>query len=80
MTRSKKNNVQWNQHPLISTVLWILGTELSQEQVEKPSRNGSHNNVCWKDEQGGNINEYISHIQLSPNSPLERKQSSSSLP
>jgi len=63
-------SLKWNQHPVIATVLWILGTEHSAKnginnENEKSANFNSQGklNVIWKDEQGGNINEYISQVQ-----------------
>jgi hypothetical protein len=79
-----------NQHPVISTVLWMLGTSLStldtantvgtqNKNIQNRTRSQSGNeadevinrglsssrdkSTRWKDQFGGNINEYIHHIQ-----------------
>lgn len=64
MMSEKKANLRWGQHPLISTVLWMLGTD----GVETPDSQASNstnksNNVGWKDQHGGNMVEYMSQIQ-----------------
>ena len=74
--------VRFNQHPVISVLLWILGTE-SNLHVNDTYNNHNNNTVMhhfvdndvehiphiigtlkWKDDQGGNINEYMSQVQL----------------
>ena len=74
--------VRFNQHPVISVLLWILGTE-SDLHVSDTYNNHNNNTVMhhfvdndvehiphiistlkWKDDQGGNINEYMSQVQL----------------
>jgi hypothetical protein len=62
MTVDKKPTLRWNQHPLISTVLWILGTEQNGESDSK-TLSQTKMSVLWKDEHGGSINEYFSQIQ-----------------
>lgn len=61
-------SMKWNQHPVIATVLWILGTETTTTGNNETDRNSNYSsqgklNVIWKDEQGGNINEYFNQIQ-----------------
>lgn len=65
MMAETKSVTKWNQHPLISTVLWILGTD--ECKVENIDRNcsGNSNVLKWKDEGGGNINEFFSQVQCS---------------
>lgn len=63
--------VKWNQHPVISTVLWMLGTDQDSTQSSDRtnnagSSNGKLNGLKWKDERGGSINEYFSQIQHQP--------------
>lgn len=62
-----KLNLRWKQHPLISSVLWILGGDGMDAPDGQPghaNQTQKGNVVVWKDEQGGNINEYIAQIQL----------------
>lgn len=69
MTDSK-SSVKWNQHPLISTVLWILGTDVATpENNEKNSSNSKLNVLTWKDDHGGNIGEFMTQVQSSDSSP-----------
>ena len=62
----KPSVVRWNQHPVISTVLWILGTNetASLDPNDKNNNsNGKLNVLTWKDDHGGNINEYMLQVQ-----------------
>lgn len=80
-----KNSLNWNQHPLISTVLWILGTEtISPDHNLYPNdisymnpqdNQNSHGkfNVLWKDQHGGNINEYLNKVQSMENAESKSK-------
>jgi hypothetical protein len=67
------SSLKWNQHPVIATVLWILGSTengiipalgKSQSESESGSSNGK-SGVLWKDEHGGNIVEFVSQVQRS---------------
>jgi hypothetical protein len=92
------NVLRWNQHPVIATVLWMLGTDLensngSQNGSVKGTSSPAHElhpssmthstssgklNVLWKDEHGGNINEYFNQIQpATPNANPNVSSSSS---
>jgi hypothetical protein len=66
-------SAKWNQHPLISTVLWILGTETSS--IEKNDKNSSSNSklnvLTWKDDHGGNIGEFMTQVQSADSAPRE---------
>jgi hypothetical protein len=69
--------VRFNQH---SVLLWILGTESNLHVNDTDNNHNSNNNhfvyndvehiphiigtLKWKDDQGGNINEYMSQVQL----------------
>jgi len=66
--------MKWNQHPVIATVLWILGSSSEHQhpsslgRSQSESENGSSSgklNVLWKDEHGGNIVEFVSQVQRS---------------
>lgn len=60
----KKSAQRWNHHPLISTVLWMLGSEGTETPESQASSSSQTKlNVVWKDQQGGSINEYITQIQ-----------------
>lgn len=83
----KKVALRWSQHPLISAMLWILGTEGtetpdSQASTTTTSQN-KVNNVAWKDQHGGNIHEYFTQVQSVENkdnkssSSMEKESSSS---
>jgi hypothetical protein len=66
MTAESKINYKWNQHPIISTVLWMLGNENKNENKENGALVGGTNaSLKWKDEKdGGDINEYFSQVQI----------------
>lgn len=66
-----KSNAKWSQHPVISTVLWMLGTEMSNLDVNDKNNNsnGKLNILTWKDDQGGNISEFMNQVQTSDNTP-----------
>mmetsp|Transcript_31781 Transcript_31781/g.53610 ORF Transcript_31781/g.53610 Transcript_31781/m.53610 type:complete len:189 (-) Transcript_31781:684-1250(-) len=75
----------WNQHPVISTVLWILGTAPGSSDSKDPSNcrniadstSGGGGMLKWKDEKGGNINEIISHpaqTESTSSAPAESKE------
>jgi len=64
--------VKFNQHPVISILLWILGTESNLHVTADTYNNTvkyhvddtdhiSHisGTLKWKDDEGGNINEYM---------------------
>ena len=76
-----REKVRFNQHPVISVLFWILGTESNLHVNDTYNNNNNINNnhfvdndvqhiphiigtLKWKDDQGGNINEYISKVQL----------------
>lgn len=67
-----KVNTKWSQHPVISTVLWMLGTEMSNMDVNDKNNNsnGKLNILTWKDDQGGNISEFMNQVQTSDNTPM----------
>jgi hypothetical protein len=61
-------NEQWfEQHPVVSTVLWLIGgisksPELSSPKCESGGKIPRTNSrLSWKDEHDGEIAEYISH-------------------
>jgi hypothetical protein len=80
---SSPPSMKWNQHPVIATVLWILGTETTSTGNNETERNSYSSqgklNVIWKDEQGGSINEYFSQVQtpLGGQNPTSTSLSSS---
>lgn len=64
---SNNNKVKFNQHPIVSILLWALGGD-SQNDVDKTKdvNSNSNNNILqWKDVDGGNIHEYMSQVQIS---------------
>lgn len=73
-------SLQWfNQHPVISTVLWMFGTEiksnLSNDLNDTTDKNKS-STLCWKDDYGGNINEYILQVQRTDSSSKSSSENS----
>lgn len=63
---SNRNGLKWTQHPLISTVLWALGTDSVRN--DKPEQVPTSSTLKWKDEANGvnnSLNEYINHVQPS---------------
>lgn len=91
----KKVTLRWSQHPLISAMLWILGTEGTETPDSQQGAGGGGGsntaaaqnkvNVAWKDQHGGNIHEYITQVQSvenkdqSSSSSSMEKESSSSM-
>lgn len=72
---SKVSSFKWNQHPLISTVLWVLGTDSGK--IENTPSGNPPSTLKWKDEGAGtnsSLNEYINHVQppLEPKSVVTR--------
>jgi hypothetical protein len=61
----EKTTFQWfNQHPVVSTVLWVLGAEaVKDKQIVESEKN---NTLSWRDDHGGSIGsvlEYVEKIQ-----------------
>jgi hypothetical protein len=61
----KETPLRWfNDHPIVSTVLWILGHDMSKQQKRLESDgNKSPSLLSWKDDHGGHIAEYIQEVQ-----------------
>lgn len=61
----KETPMRWfNDHPIVSTVLWILGHDMSKQQKRIESDgNKSPSLLSWKDDHGGHIAEYIQEVQ-----------------
>ena len=76
-----RDKVRFNQYPVISVLLWILGTESNLHVNDTYNNNNNINynhfvdndvqhiphiigTLKWKDGQGGNLNEYMSKVQL----------------
>ncbi len=75
MKTEDATNLKWNQHPVIATVLWILGTDATTSANLNKSTSGESeksNAVVWKDETGGSISEYFNQIQ--PSSSMNRSE------
>jgi hypothetical protein len=59
-----KGLIKWNDHPVVSTVLWMLGGTSVLKKVESTDSNSKlASHLTWKDENGGHIAEYISVVQ-----------------
>jgi hypothetical protein len=60
---------QWfEQHPVVSTVLWLIGGITKSPELPCPPEGGesgkiprTNSRLSWKDEHDGEIAEYISH-------------------
>ena len=64
MAADNKGTFKWNQHPLISTVLWVLGTDTGK--IENTSTGNPSSTLKWKDQRvdtKSSLNEYINHVQ-----------------
>ena len=61
----KETPLRWfNGHPIVSTVLWILGHDMSKQQKRIESdETKSPSLLSWKDDHGGHIAEYIQEVQ-----------------
>lgn len=61
----KETPLRWfNDHPIVSTVLWILGHDMSRQQTRiETDGNKSPSLLSWKDDHGGHIAEYIQEVQ-----------------
>ena len=61
----KETPLRWfNDHPIVSTVLWILGHDMTKQQKRIESdENKSPSLLSWKDDHGGHIAEYIQEVQ-----------------
>lgn len=59
----KNNNyTRWGEHPVVSTVLWLLGHDMNKQRAsEEESR--ANNILSWKDDHGGHIAEYFLEVQ-----------------
>lgn len=59
--------IQWFvKHPLIATVLWIVGADLQPLQNDNPEQTPDDarlNKLSWRDDHGGNIAEYLGQVQ-----------------
>ena len=61
MTDSQSKSGKWfGQHPLVSTLLCILGTEVDNSPIDKLILSDSKENIIrWNDDHGGAIEEYF---------------------
>ncbi len=58
------------KHPVIASVLWMMGTDLNNNKNDstgslgsEETRINSSNRLSWKDDCGGNIAEFIGQVQ-----------------
>lgn len=54
----------FNKHPVVSAILWILGTEIQTSPQNNVDDDSKENTLSWKDDHGGHIAEYMSRIQI----------------
>lgn len=64
----KTDSLGWfAKHPVIASVLWIMGTDLKNSPDSRSSLASddakSNNRLSWKDDYGGHIAEYVGQIQ-----------------
>lgn len=60
---------EWfGQHPIISTVLWMIGSSMAPNDV----RTSVSGKLKWKDENGSDLTEFIRTVQV--NSPKIHEQ------
>jgi hypothetical protein len=80
----KKTPLDWFcDHPIISTVLWILGYNMMKKKnyIEQHSPYSPNTGdkypglLSWKDDHGGNIVEYIREVQGKTDSHLVTERS-----
>lgn len=63
MASDNSSSVSWlKKHPVVSTVLWILGTDI-KNSPKTESDDSRPNTLSWRDDHGGHIAEYIDHVQ-----------------
>lgn len=61
---SNQNSVNWfAKHPLIATVLWIMGTAVEKTPSTDSEEERKSSSLTWKDDHGGHIAEYMEQIQ-----------------
>lgn len=80
----QNDGMSFTQHPVIATLLWLMGrNEMASETAKNnsprsPVKNNSQGiteNVTWKDYQGGDLNEYISTMNMSITESSDRELS-----
>jgi hypothetical protein len=82
LNQKMASETAWIKHPVISTVLWILGTvpdKGSPMRGDNSSGSLAGGTLKWKDETGGNMNEYYSHAQTDAPDTNERKEEETQL-
>ena len=65
---AKTQKLSWSAHPVVSTVLWMLGhdTKVSREKAAARNEENRSSALSWRDDHGGHIAEYILEIQGKP--------------
>ena len=58
---NKQPTRSFNDHPIVSTVLWILGHHVKKQNP--PPQENKASMLSWKDDHGGHIAEYIMEVQ-----------------
>lgn len=67
----------FNKHPVVSTILWILGTEMQPSpNIPVPGDESKGNILSWRDDHGGHIAEYVSRIQIQRENSAEQSPDS----
>lgn len=54
---------KFSQHPIVSTILWLLGTENQPLPVSAENDDDKRSTLSWSDQRGGYLQEYISSVQ-----------------
>lgn len=82
-------STSFTQHPFIATILWFYGksgddtketvTSSTPRSPVKSNNQGATDNVTWKDYQGGDLNEYISTMNMSITESSDRELNVSQL-
>jgi hypothetical protein len=86
---SQKNSIDdsnWVAHPLVSTVIWLIGGNYTNKHVPKAPHRTKEKGLSWRDEQiGGDIADYIhdnraisrndNEVRPSTRKPITRKNS-----
>lgn len=78
MAERKNISGEWGHHPLVASVLWILGSGSESALNNRESNTSPTNVLKWKDETGGSINEYFSHVQIAGSDISGKHDTSSS--
>ena len=63
---AKPPKLSWSAHPVVSTVLWMLGHDTKVSRAARNEENNRSSALSWRDDHGGHIAEYILEIQGKP--------------